>query len=778
MPALGGSSAGQAEIAKPDERRVVTDAHRINPKVLAYLMGPVALVTILVLRHFGLVASEPLWLWLGLFVAIPLGSFAIDVPYRSRPTRTLLQLRVAWHVASVTAVIYLTGWGPIMIGAFAFVALENISSDGSRVWRLTAAWSLAGIAVGQLGIAWGWIPSFLSVRDAQVLGFMGAFVLVFVIRMAGAIMEEKEKADERFRSLVQHSSDTTLIIDADINITYASPAVRELLGTPAADIVGQAALEFIHPDDQERIRLELAARLQAGSVTEPVQFRMKRTDGSWRYVEAVVSDLRDQPSIAGFVANVRDTTERKEAEDLLAHQALHDPLTGLPNRTLILDRAGQMLVRARRELRPVAALFVDLDNFKEINDTLGHEAGDKILQAVAERFTATLRGNDTVGRLGGDEFVVLAEGLSLAAGAELVAERIQDVLREPFRIDGYEGAPLRLSASVGIAVGDRDTAQDLLRDADIALYRAKALGKNRCASFEPAMQSAVLDRLELTMDLHAALAHGEFFVLYQPVLELADKSICGVEALLRWRHPIRGVVMPEEFMPLLEDSGLILEVGRVVLQETCRQAAEWNSRGHALTMALNVSMRQLETDDFVEDVREAIRQHQIDPQSLIIEVTETALMRDAEATVRRLRALKRLGVQVAIDDFGTGYSSLAYLQQFPVDALKIDRSFVAAMGTSSEATALIHTLIELGRALGLETLAEGIEDQLQLEALRHERCERGQGFLFSRAVAPEEIDTLLGEAPETVLSDALVSLSGAGPVRSAEMDERNSAMPD
>ena len=683
--------------------------------------------------------------------------------------RALLHLRVAWHAAAVTAVIYLTGWGPIMIGAFVFVALENISNDGSRVWRSIMGWSLAGIAVGQLGIALGWVPTFLSVQYAEVLGFMGAFVLFFVIRMAGATMEQKERADERFRSLVQHSSDTTLIIADGSVITYASPATMALLGKPPAEVVGRAALDFIHPDDRERMRLELIARLQAGSVTEPVQFRMAHADGSWRCVEAVVSDLRDQPAVGGFVANLRDTTERKEAEDLLAHQALHDPLTGLPNRTLILDRAEQMLARARRELRPVAALFVDLDNFKEINDTLGHEAGDKILQSVAERFTAALRGNDTVGRLGGDEFVVLADGISLAAGPELVAERIQDVLREPFWIEGYEGAPLMLSASVGIAVGDRDAAQDLLRDADIALYRAKALGKNRCASFEPSMQSAVLDRLELTMDLHAALSRGEFFVLYQPVLELASRSICGVEALLRWRHPSRGTVMPEDFMPLLEDSGLILDVGRVVLQEACRQVAEWNNRGHGLTMAVNVSMRQLETDDFVDDVREALCQHQLDPRSLVIEITETALMRDSEATVRRLRALKDLGVMVAIDDFGTGYSSLAYLQQFPVDSLKIDRSFVAAMGSSSEATALIHTFIELGRALGLETLAEGIEDQVQLEGLRDERCERGQGFLFSCAVEPEEIDLLLLENPKKRLIDGLSMPYPNGPAVDASV---------
>ncbi len=748
---MDGSRSPESEKAEPVVRGRQTGARQVNPRLLAYLIGPLALATILVLRRFDLVAQESLWLWFGIFIAIPLVSVAIDVRYRSSPTRSLLHLRVAWHAAAVTAVIYLTGWGPVMVGAFAFVALENISIDGSRVWRLAAGWSLAGIAVGQVGIAFGWVPTFLSVQYSEVLGFMGAFVLFFVIRMAGATMKEKEEADERFRSLVQHSSDTTLIIDDENAITYASPATTVLLGRPPAEVIGRVALDLIHPDDRERIQLELTARLDAGTVTDPVQFRMTHADGSWRYVEAVVSDLRNQPSVGGFVANLRDTTERKEAEDLLAHQALHDPLTGLPNRTLILDRAEQMLARARRELRPVAALFVDLDNFKEINDTLGHEAGDKILQSVAERFTATLRGNDTVGRLGGDEFVVLADGVSLAAGPELVAERMQDVMREPFRIEGYEGAPLMLSASVGIAVGDRDAAQDLLRDADIALYRAKSLGKNRYASFEPAMQSAVLDHLELTMDLHAAIARGEFFVLYQPILELTSNSICGVEALLRWNHPSRGVVMPEEFMPLLEDSGLIVDVGRVVLHEACRQSADWSRRGHALTTALNVSMRQLETDDFVDDVREALCQHHVDPGSLVFEVTETALMRDADATVRRLQALKDLGVQVAIDDFGTGYSSLAYLQQFPVDALKIDRSFVAAMGSSSEATALIHTLIELGRALGLETLAEGIEDQVQLEGLRHERCARGQGFLFSSAIAPEEIDALLEGSGATSL---------------------------
>jgi diguanylate cyclase (GGDEF)-like protein len=442
-------------------------------------------------------------------------------------------------------------------------------------------------------------------------------------------------------------------------------------------------------------------------------------------------------------ANLRDITDRKVAEAKLEHQALHDPLTGLPNRTLIIDRAEQMLARARRAQHEAAALFVDLDNFKDINDTLGHEAGDRILQAVAERFQGLLRGSDTVGRLGGDEFVVLAEGISLAAGPELLAERIQHVLKQPFRLAGYEGSPLTVAASIGIATGDRNSAQELLRDADIALYRAKASGKNCAALFEPDMKSAVLDRLGLTMDLRAALEADQYFLVYQPVFDLDNVTVCGVEALIRWRHPTRGVVSPTDFVPMLEETGMIVEVGRWVLQEACLQAATWQQRGYRLTMSVNVSARQLENDGFLHDVRSALIVSGVEPASLVIEITETAIIRDAEAARGRLHELKELGVLVAIDDFGTGYSSLAYLRQFPVDALKIDRSFVAAMGESPESAALVHALVDLGRTLGLETLAEGIEDHAQLEALRNEHCLRGQGFLLSRPAEPEELEKLL-----------------------------------
>jgi len=713
-------------------------------------MGPAALILILFLRHFGLVAREPVWMWIAVFVATPLVTATTEFFYSRRPTPVRLNLRVASHAGAVTAVIYLSGWGPVLVCAYAFVALENVSHDGSRTWRLTAMWSVIGIALGQLAIWRGWMPSFLSVSKGAALSLMGAFVLLFMIRMAGITIGEKEDAEsslatseDRFRSLVQKSSDTTLVTDDTWLISDASPAVVDLLGLEPEAVLGRSLVSLVHGDDRSLLEVKLSAQLMLGDGSDCVEFRMGHADGTWRHVEAIVTDLRDRPSVAGFVVNVRDITDRKEAETQLAHQALHDPLTGLPNRTLILDRATQMLARSRRENLSVAALFIDLDNFKDINDSLGHEAGDRLLQTVTQRFEAMLRASDTVGRLGGDEFVVLTESLPLAPGPELVAERIRLALRQPFHLEGYDQTPIVVSASIGIATGARASAHELLRDADIALYRAKAMGKDRWTMFEPAMQSAVLDRLELEMDLRSALEHKEFLLLYQPVFDLDNVRACGVEALLRWHHPTRGVLAPDEFIPSLEETGLIVDVGRWVLTEACGQAATWHQQGHPLTMSVNVSMRQLEVDAFVDHVRDALSVSGIDPGSLILEVTETTLMRDTHATVGRLRALKALGVLIAIDDFGTGYSSLAYLRQFPVDALKIDRSFVAAMGDSQESVALVQTLVQLGRALGIETLAEGIEEQWQLQRLQGESCERGQGFLFSRPVDPEAIEVLL-----------------------------------
>jgi len=434
-----------------------------------------------------------------------------------------------------------------------------------------------------------------------------------------------------------------------------------------------------------------------------------------------------------------------EQTEQLRHQALHDALTGLPNRALVLDRIEQMLVRTRREQLPGAALFLDLDGFKTVNDTFGHTIGDDLLRAVAARLSGTLREADTVGRFGGDEFVMVVEGVSLAAGPELVAERILNVLRQPFELEAAGGVSLAVTASVGIATGDRGSAEDLLRDADIALYEAKALGKQRAVVFRQEMQVAVHDRLALEMDLRGAIRDDQLVLAYQPTFDLTEQSALGAEALLRWQHPSRGLVQPDAFIPLAEETGLILEIGEWVLAEACAQTAAWHAQGYRLEVAVNVSARQLDDPGLVDAVRSALDASGLDPAFLILEITETALMQDADATVERLAALKRLGVRIAIDDFGTGYSSLAYLQRFSVDSLKIDRSFVAGMAKSPEAKALIRTFVQLAKTLHLVTVAEGIETHDQLQQLRAERCECGQGFLLARPLEVQRMEAFLAE---------------------------------
>jgi diguanylate cyclase (GGDEF)-like protein len=432
----------------------------------------------------------------------------------------------------------------------------------------------------------------------------------------------------------------------------------------------------------------------------------------------------------------------------LSHQSLHDGLTGLPNRALVIDRAERMLARARRQGVPVAALFVDIDAFKVVNDSCGNAGGDELLQVVAARLRGLVREEDTVGRLGADEFVVLLENFQLDAGPELVAERICEVLAQPIELERRPGRPLSITASVGIALG-QGTADDLLRDAEYAVTEAKATGKNRWTRFESAMQSAAKDRVELEMDLKDALDDDQLFLVYQPTFDLRTETMIGVEALIRWSHPERGLVPPSVFIGPAEHSGLIVPIGAWVLRTACAETERWHRAGHALRIAVNVSARQLDDDRFVDEVACTLAVTGLDPGALTLEITETTLMSDPDAAARRVGELKALGVRIAVDDFGTGYSSLAYLRQFPVDELKIDRSFVSGIGSSEESAALIHTLVQLGKTLGLETLGEGIEEPAQLRLLQREECDHGQGFLFARPMGPEAIDLLLEDYSAT-----------------------------
>jgi diguanylate cyclase (GGDEF)-like protein len=447
--------------------------------------------------------------------------------------------------------------------------------------------------------------------------------------------------------------------------------------------------------------------------------------------------------------------ERQRAHEELTNRqqelvflATHDALTGLPNRTLILDRIEQTLRRARHHQEPVAALFVDLDNFKAINDSLGHGAGDELLCAVAARLEGVIRETDALGRLGGDEFVVIADGLSLAAGPELIAERLLTAFKDPFQLTEADDARVVVKASIGIATDVRSSPEELLRDADIAMYRAKWSGKNRYLVFETGMQDEVQSRLEIEMDLQSALGNDEFFLVYQPTFDLDRMIPTGVEALLRWRRPGRGVVQPENFIPLLEETGLIVEVGAWVLMEACTQGARWQAADYPVTVAVNVSALQLDTDDLLDHVNDALCSSGLEPSLLTIEITETMLMSDAEETARRLGKIKDLGVRIAVDDFGTGYSSLAHLRQFPVDVLKIDRSFISQLSEGCEGEILLHTLLQLGKALSIETTAEGIERPQDLELIKSKACNNGQGYLFAHPLSAQEADSFFRGWPE------------------------------
>jgi diguanylate cyclase (GGDEF)-like protein len=424
--------------------------------------------------------------------------------------------------------------------------------------------------------------------------------------------------------------------------------------------------------------------------------------------------------------------EHERADEELAFVATHDAITGLPNRVLILDRTEQMLVRARRHKTPVAALHIGLDGFKSVNETLSHGAGDELLRAVAARLSEAVRETDALGCLGGDEFVVITEELSLEEGAERIAERLQQALKQPFTLSGEHDAHLVVTASIGIATVPRASSEEFLRDADVAMYQAKWAGKDRCLVFRPGMQDAVQSRMKLERDLRKALPNGEFFLVYQPKFSLRDMRPTGVEALIRWKHSARNIVQPNDFIPLLEATGLIIDVGAWVLKEACRQGARWRAAGHPVGIAVNVSGRQLDADSFVGDVRDGLVASGLDASALTLEITETTLMRDVEEATKRLSAIRELGVRIAIDDFGTGYSSLAHLQRFPVDELKIDRSFISHLTESHEGKSFIHTLVQLGKALSIETLAEGIELQQELSMLQQEQCDSGQGFLYAR----------------------------------------------
>jgi len=555
---------------------------------------------------------------------------------------------------------------------------------------------------------------------------------------------ELQRSEARFRSLVQNSSDIVAVLDPTGQIGYESTALERVLGHLAGERVGGSIFDLIHPDDAERARTVLAGIAARPGGQATIELRMLHADGSWRWMEGIGANLLDDPDVAGVVLNYRDISERKVLEKQLEHQAFHDPMTDLANRALFGDRVQHALARGDRMGHgPTAVLFCDLDDFKTVNDSLGHAAGDELLRAVAERLRACIRPGDTAARLGGDEFGILLEEAD-AEGATLVAERILQGLAKPFSVEARQ---LAVTASIGIASTDTaaGTADELLRNADAAMYSAKARGKGRHELFEPSMHASALRRLELRAALEEALKEEQFRVFYQLVVELPTRRAVGVEALLRWQRPDGRLGLPGEFVPLAEESGLIVPIGRWVLSEACRQLAAWRRAGvpAEISMAVNVSARQIRAADLVADVSRALADSGIDAPSLVLELTESALLDETETTASTIGRLKGLGVRIALDDFGTGYSSLSHLQRFPIDVLKIDRSFVAALARKGDDAALVRSVLRLGQTLKLDVVAEGIETTEQLERLLRMSGRYGQGFYFQAPMDGDAVGRLL-----------------------------------
>jgi diguanylate cyclase (GGDEF)-like protein/PAS domain S-box-containing protein len=619
---------------------------------------------------------------------------------------------------------------------------EQVETDGAILLPLAARGALLGVFE---------IAGPVLERQERVLLVALAHQISLALESA-ALTEDlhRNESEARLGSLVRNSSDLVLVVAPDTTISYASPAVERVLGRSEEVVTGLRLTELMMPGSVTPLaRAMVTAPRSTDGPTPLTSLQLSRQDGTAVHAEALITDLTGDTRVRGYVLNVRDVTERMQFEDRLSHQAFHDPTTGLANRALFCRRTVRALERHDQRDAPVAVLFLDIDDFKSLNDGLGFLVGDQLLAAVGARLSSSTRATDTVARVGGDEFAILLEAAP-DGDAVATACRVHDLLEQPFLFDGRE---VFAHASIGIAFADaatscEDGAEQLLRDADVAMYTAKEQGKAQWRIFKTEMHQAVYDRLDLKNDLERAIEKGELDLHYQPIVRLATGAASGFEGLLRWTHPTRGNVPPLDFIPLAEESGLIAQIGRRVLHAACRDGVLLNAAvapPETIRVGVNLSVRQLQRPELITEVYDALQSSGLPPELLVLELTESVMMRDVDLSTRRLGELKELGVLLALDDFGTGYSSLNYLHRFPVDILKMDKSFTDALGQGRNAL-LTEAIVGLSKVLDLEQIAEGIEHRAQADRLLELGCALGQGFLFSRAVPIEQALELLTAA--------------------------------
>jgi len=568
---------------------------------------------------------------------------------------------------------------------------------------------------------------------------------------------------ELFRLVAENAADMIALVDTKGRSLYNNPAYLRVLGYSPTELEETSALEQVHPEDRFSV-MEAAREARDGATERRLEYRIRHKSGSWRVLESTASAIRNaKGEVQEIVIVTRDITDRKRAQEKLEYNTFHDPLTGFPKRNLFVDRLQHCWLRARRNpAYKYAVLFVDVDGFKVFNDSMGHEGGDQLIIEIGRRLSACLRYDDTVtlpkgkrrigdqvlSRLGGDEFTILLDGLRDPSDAMRVAKRIQAAMAKPFQIGGRG---IFTSASIGIALSTtpHERPEDLLRDADIAMRRAKALGKSRCQLFDAEMHTRAVNRLKLESELRIALEENQLRLHYQPIVQVETGEIVGFEALLRWQHPEQGLLAPDKFIEIAESTGLIVPIGRWVLDSACQQIRSWQSMFPSdplLSISVNVSAKQFTHTTLVSDARTIIRKTEIEPSRLQLEVTESMAMADPDLTDRVLVQLKDLGIQIVIDDFGTGHSSLSRLRRFPVDVIKIDRSFVHNMHDDHVNRDIVHLILTLAQNLNLKVIAEGIESSAHVLQLKQLNCQLGQGYFFSPPLEADAAQQLLANS--------------------------------